>query len=74
MWTIYSERLFQTQGTWAYAAVGGEQLSVKLATGTAKQKTERSKGACWPGAARSTSGLLLSPLAMAFGLTKIPGA
>lgn len=74
MWTLYSERLFQTQGTWAYAAVGGEQQSLKLATGIAQQKTERSKGISWPGAARSTSGLLVSPLAMAFGLTKIPGA
>lgn len=53
---------------------GGEQQSLKLATGVAKQKTERSKGACWPGVARSTSGLLFSPLATGFGFAKTPGA
>ena len=25
MWTVYSERLFQTQGTWTYVLMGGEK-------------------------------------------------
>lgn len=31
MWTIYSERLFQTQGTWAYATVGGDEYALNRA-------------------------------------------
>ena len=55
MWTIYSERLFQTQGTWACATAGGGWTCFKTGCMPSWVKAWKVDGGGWGGGARSTS-------------------